>query len=173
MVVVVLFLFELQAQARIYVITDTSDTTKVTSLRGAIIDANRHGGNNTIMLGQQRRRLTYRLTLSGADEDAARTGDLDITRGNLTITGTGLSVVIDATGLGDRVFQVSSNARLTLLNLTIKGGTAAGSEQGGAIFNSGTLSIQNCSIVGNLSGNGGFSVIGFGLPGADGGGIYN
>src|ERR1035438_9012404 len=79
-VFVILFLFGLQAQGRIYVVTDTSDTVKITSLRGAIIDANRHGGNNTIILGQQ---PVYRLTLSGAEEDAATTGDLDITRGNL------------------------------------------------------------------------------------------
>jgi hypothetical protein len=50
--VVILFLFGLQAQARIYFVTDTNDTTRVTSLRGAIIDANRRGGNNTIILIQ-------------------------------------------------------------------------------------------------------------------------
>jgi hypothetical protein len=174
-----LLMFSLQTQGRVYVVTDTNDTTRITSLRGAIIDANRHGGNNTIILGQSRRRLTYRLTLSGADEDAARTGDLDITRGNLTISGPSSKATIDATDLGDRVFQVFSNAHLTLSHLVITGGTApfneeTGSEPGGAIFNSGTLTIQNCSIVGNSSGDAGFNNNWYiDSPGGDGGGIYN
>ena len=175
-------LFGLQAQGRIYVVTNTNDTTKITSLRGAIMDANRNGGNNTIILGQSRRRLTYRLTLSGADEDTARTGDLDITRGNLTITGTGFSVVIDATGLGDRVFQILPRASLTLANLTITGGTAPGNgdsylesgESGGAIFNAGILSLEHCIITNNSSGGGNFPEGDApGTAGGDGGGIYN
>jgi len=160
-VFVILFLFGLQAQARIYVVTDTNDTTKVTSLRGAIIEANRFGGNNTIILGQsgfpcflgqqfnhrRNQQWVFHLTVSGAYEDAARTGDLDITRGNLTISGVTSNVVIDATDLGDRVFQVFKNAKLTLQNVTITGGTAPqaqfgsfyfptrGAEKGGAIYN--------------------------------------
>ena len=169
-----LLLFSLQAQGRIYVITNTNDTTKMTSLRSAIIDANRQGGNNTIILGQQRQQMTYRLTLSGADEDAARTGDLDVTRGNLTIIGVGSNVTVDATGLGDRVFQVFPRASLTLANLTVTGGAAPGNgdsylvsgESGGAIFNAGILSLEHCIITNNSSG-GGYSSEG------DGGGIYN
>jgi len=186
MVVVVLFLFELQAQARIYVVTDTNDTTKITSLRGAIIDANRHGGNNTIILGQQRSPRVYQLAISGGDEDAARTGDLDITRANLTIMGIGSNVAIDATGLGDRVFQVFPHASLTLENLTITGGTAPqaqfgsfytptkGAENGGAIYNGGVLMLKDCVITNNSSGGGnGNPGNGGGTSGGDGGGIYN
>jgi hypothetical protein len=181
-----LLLFSLQAQGRIYVITSTNDTTKMTSLRSAIIDANRHGGNNTIILGQQRQQMTYRLTLSGADEDAARTGDLDVTRGNLTIIGVGSNVTVDATGLGDRVFQVFPRASLTLANLKITGGTAPqaqsgsfytptkGAENGGAIYNAGELILENCVITNNSSGGGNSNPgNGGGRPGGDGGGIYN
>jgi hypothetical protein len=177
-----LLLLSLQAQGRIYEITNTNDTTKITSLRGAIMDANRHGGNNTIMLGQQRRQWIYRLTLSGADEDAARTGDLDITRGNLTIIGVGSNVTIDATGLGDRVFQVFPQASLTLKNLIITGGTAPGNgdsylesgESGGAIYNAGTLSLESCIITNNSSGSGNFPEGNEGgTDGGDGGAIYN
>ena len=100
-----LLLFSLQAQGHIYYVTDIRDTTNVTSLRGAIIDANFHGGNNTIMLGQRQSLRFYRLTISGADEDAARTGDLNITRGNLIISGASSNVTIDATGLGDGYFK--------------------------------------------------------------------
>ena len=194
--VVILFLFGLQAQARIYFVTDTNDTTSVTSLRGAIIDANRHGGNNTIILiqsgllglirqqanhGGSQPKIFY-LTIPGADEDAARTGDLDITRGNLTIVGVGTNVTVDATGLGDRVFQVFLRAGLTLENLTITGGTAPGNgyayiedgESGGAIFNAGELTLNNCVITANSSGGGNYVMgNGGGTSGGDGGGIYS
>jgi hypothetical protein len=196
--VVVLFFFELQAQARIYVVNDTSDTTGITSLRGAIIDANRHVGNNTIVLGQsgfpgfvghrsnqernQQQQWIFHLIISGADEDAARKGDLDITRGNLTITGASSNVTIDATGLGDRVFQVFPRASLTLENLTITGGTAPGNiyaylgngESGGAIYNAGTLFLENCVITNNSSGGGNFPEGNAGgTDGGDGGAIYS
>src|SRR6266567_1478204 len=64
-------------------ITKNQDTTDVTSLRGAIIEANRRGGHHTIILTC----TNYELTLQGSSEDAALTGDLDITRGSLTIIG--------------------------------------------------------------------------------------
>lgn len=45
------------------------------SLRAAVQEANADGGADTIMLGSAR----YTLTLAGAGEDAAATGDLDVT----------------------------------------------------------------------------------------------
>ncbi len=105
-------LFSASTKAALFVVTDTNDSMNLTSLRGAIITANRIGRNNTIFLGANRdlrasdQQSTYRLTISGTNEDAARTGDLDITQGNLKIVGVGSNVTIDATGLGDRVFQV-------------------------------------------------------------------
>jgi len=159
-------------------VVNTTDTTNVSSLRGAIIAANAAGGVNTIILTQP----IYLLTLSGADEDAAQTGDLDVTNGYLTIIGAGNSnVVISATNLGDRVFQVMSNAQLTLVNLTITGGVAPGGvygtllpgESGGAIYNSGTLIAENCVFVGNASGLGNIALgDASGNGPGDGGAIY-
>src|SRR5262245_9255043 len=66
------------------------------SLRGAILKAN-GGGGDTIMLPAG----TYNLTITNvvAPEDAAMTGDLDITK-SVTITGAGSSTtIIDASGL--------------------------------------------------------------------------
>src|ERR1700722_7225080 len=136
---VVLFIAP-RAKGLVFFVTDTNDGVGINSLRGAIIDANRIGGNNTIIHGQQfgqqfvQRRSNnqriFRLTISGVDEDNAQTGDLDITRGNLTISGMSPSVTIDATGLGDRVFQIFKNAHLTLENLVIKGGTAPLNDDG-------------------------------------------
>src|ERR1019366_3915337 len=102
-------------------ITSTFDKTSANSLRGAIIRANKFGGKNTIILTHR----NYQLAIQGADEDAGRTGDLDITKGNLTIIGQGRSpVTINATGLGDRVFHVLPGAHLTLVNLVVTGGNA-------------------------------------------------
>lgn len=161
-----------EARGRVYDITDTNDTTEITSLRGAVIDANARGGENIILLGrepdrginQQRRQWTYRLTIPGADEDACRTGDLDVTRGSLTIIGAGPSVNIDATGLGDRVFHVLPGARLTLERLRVTGGVSVA---GGAIYDAGRVTLRECVVVGNSSyGAGGWSAGG-------GGGIYS
>lgn len=187
------------ANAFTFVITDTNDSTRITSLRGAIILANRTGGNNTIILGRQvaghfnrpQPQWIFHLTLAGANENIAQKGDLDITphsatRGeamhhNLTIIGAVSNVTIDATGLGDRAFQVLPGGVLTLEHLTIIGGTAPGNggrlasgEAGGAIYNAGTLSLKNCIITNNSSGGGNFLLgNGGGTEGGDGGGIYN
>src|SRR5260370_11636643 len=65
------------------------------SLRQAVIAANAHPGADTIVLPA----ATYKLTLAGAGEDLAATGDLDIT-GDLKIKGAGAdSTIIDANSL--------------------------------------------------------------------------
>ena len=181
------------AIAATFFVTETNDALRIRSLRGAVLAANRVGGNNTIILGQafnerrnQQRQWIYLLTITGADEAAARTGDLNITRGNLRIFGHGAHVTIDASGLGDRVFQVSSNAHLTLENLTIRGGVAPQAqfgnfyaptlpaECGGAIYNAGQIILDGCTITNNSSGAGnGNPGNGWGSDAADGGGIYN
>ena len=193
-ILLILSLVVSPAFAMVFTVTATNDTASIGSLRGAVIAANRMGGNNTIILGGdpplrprgQPQPRVYQLTISGADEDDAQTGDLDITRGNLTIIGTTSDVVIDATGLGDRVFQVFPNARLRLKNLIITGGTAPqaqfgsfysptlGAGAGGAINNAGMLTMDDCVITNNTSGGGaGNPGNAGGQGGADGGGIYN
>src|SRR5580765_8155557 len=68
------------------------------SLRGAIIAANGHAGADVINLAA----TAYTLTLTGAGEDGAATGDLDI-KDDLTLTGVSrASTIINAQGLGDR-----------------------------------------------------------------------
>jgi hypothetical protein len=162
-----------------FFVTDALDTTNITSLRGAIIAANVSGGNNIIVLTNN----IYQLNISGSDENGAVTGDLDITNGSLAIIGSSWpQVAIDATGLGDRVFEVFSNAQLTMSDLLITGGGAPGDkygymedgEPGGAIYNLGTLILENCIISNNASG-GGNDLMGNagGTSGGEGGGICN
>ncbi|MBW3599553.1 MAG: hypothetical protein KY475_20065, partial [Planctomycetes bacterium] len=142
----------------------------VTSLREAIIEANASAGNFEIHLQAG----AYWLTESGADENAAATGDLDILgNGSITIVGAGAGqTVIHAGGdgganpaLGDRVFHVLRDATLSVEGVTITGGTATGAgfdSNGGGILNEGTLAVTGSTISRNSAGAGG-----------DGGGIFN
>jgi hypothetical protein len=180
-------LFVSRSEARVFIVTDTVDTTGITSLRGAIITANRLGGRNTILLrGPAKRGKNFQpifhLTISGPNEDRAQTGDLDITAGDLTILGSLPNTTIDASGFGDRVFQVFKSAHLTLSGLTITGGKAPGTDfnaiqglgDGGAIYNAGVLNLANCTFTNNASGDGTFNEgNGGGNPGGAGGAIYN
>ncbi|RQH55288.1 DUF4347 domain-containing protein [Okeania hirsuta] len=140
------------------IVVDTTDdvvddSDGVTSLREAIIEANSTPEDDTIQLTAGER---YNLTISGSDEDAAATGDLDIVAGGgeITVISQGdEKAVIDAggiEGLGDRVFHVLSDAALQLENVEITGGFANDSPGGGALNNySGTVNISNSTISGN------------------------
>jgi len=107
------------------------------SLRGAVIRANTNPGADPVVINLQPA-TTYGLTLTNASqENAAATGDLDITTGvhTVTIVGGGSSgpnaTTISASMLNtatrrDRVFHLTgSNVRVTLQNLVIRNGQAA------------------------------------------------
>lgn len=98
--------------------------TGACTLRAAILEANALDGADAIDLPAG----SYALGLPGAGEDAAVSGDLDITDA-LTIQGAGMDVaVIDAAGL-DRVIDVvpapATTIAVALRDLTIRGGSAA------------------------------------------------
>lgn len=168
------------SQGATFKIFDPSDTTNVTSLRGAILESNRRGGNNNILLYTN----VYQLSLAGGENGSA--GGLVLTRGTVTIgSATTNMTVITAAGLGDRVLHVSSRARLTLSHVIITGGTTANGTNGvisaggygiggAGIYNEGTLTLLNCVVTGNSTGSGGKSYFGY-TPGGGGpgGGIYN
>ena len=90
------------------------------SLRSAIEAANSRPNSDTILLPNG----TIKLTIAGANEDNAATGDLDI-KGNVTIKGKRASTtIVDGNSL-DRVFQVLSG-RVQISGLTIQHGQADG-----------------------------------------------
>ncbi|HKC50840.1 MAG TPA: choice-of-anchor Q domain-containing protein [Myxococcota bacterium] len=94
---------------------------KKCSLRAAIQTANHHDGDDRILLSSGG---LIRLNHQGAGEDAALTGDLDVTQ-NLRIFGNGRdTTLIDGSKLGDRVFDVRDGAELQLLHLALQGGHA-------------------------------------------------
>lgn len=113
------------------------------SLRGAIIAANADLGATPIIINLQPA-TTYNLTLANAtQENAAATGDLDITTTlhSVTIVGGGSSTIIDATGLTsgsmrDRAFQVTASGVTAIFqDLVIQNGKAADDGTSGASTN--------------------------------------
>ncbi|HET9477442.1 MAG TPA: CSLREA domain-containing protein, partial [Dehalococcoidia bacterium] len=157
--------------------TDELNSDGDCSLREAIrasntalaVDACPAGGPTTDIINLQPG--TYTLTLHGAGEDLAATGDLDITTptpsvGNLVnIVGNG--AIIDGDG-ADRVFDMydalPKASTLTMSNLTVRNGNP-GLGNGGAIRGSSgdSLNLTNVVVSGSASGlsGGGISNTGF------------
>ena len=158
-----------------------ADSGGACSLRAAVQEANALAGPDTIQLGA----ATYVLS-GAAGDDLAVSGDLDIT-GDLTLTGAGTaSTIIDGGGV-DRVLDIDpsgAGVSVTISNLTVRGGNAAG-QAGGGIRNLGTLSLSNVTLAANSSGVNGGGLLNLGTltltnttvsgntAGTDGGGIYN
>ncbi|MCD0458259.1 choice-of-anchor Q domain-containing protein [Roseiconus lacunae] len=145
-------------------LTDTVDASDgVTSLREAILQSNSNGEDDTINLPSG----TLTLSVAGSGENMGATGDLDVTETNsLTIIGSE-NTVIDAAGLADRVFDFHAGSQVSLSGLTIRGGVASDAGgmmasdvgDGGAIYNAGSLQIDQVTLTNNAaagaSGSGG------------------
>ena len=170
-----------QAETLIQVTTtaDDADANGNCTLREAIIaantDAGRDGcaggsGSDVILLAPG----TYALSLTGSNEDAAFTGDLDVT-GSVNLRGAGVDASIIAgvaAGEPDRVFHVLGSGSLGLFNVTVRGGRCA---YGGGIFNDGTLIIADSRLQDNVASEGELACghgSGTGISGG-GGAIYN
>jgi CSLREA domain-containing protein len=155
------------------------------TLRAAIQEANAlGGGQHTIMLVAG---AVYSLTRTGAGEDAAATGDLDIAS-DLTLTVPGGRAVVEGTsGWDDRIFEVLATTTVHMDALDIRNGQAVFSV-GGGIANLGTLTVTNSTVSGNsaslsFAGGGGIwnhgtltvtsSTVSGNSAVRDGGGIYN
>jgi len=124
------------------------------TLRAAIMEANALVGPDTVTLPAG----TYNLTIPGSGEDAAATGDLDISR-DLTINGAGqATTTIDGGGL-DRVLHVHPAAVLNLAHVTVRNGISTSG--GGGIYNHGVLTLEESKVLRNET-----DTVG-------GGGIYN
>ena len=121
------------------------------SLREAIIATNNSAGADSIALAAG----TYTLTRSGANEDAASTGDLDIA-GDLVITGAGAaSTIIDGNAL-DRVFQVHPGVSATLSDISIRGGAIGAVNYGGGVYvdSGASLKLSRAIVTANSAGAG-------------------
>jgi hypothetical protein len=122
------------------------------TLRAAIQTANHHPGPDRIRLSSP-----VKLTRVGAGEDAAATGDLDVTD-ELQILGNGRdSAIIDGSNLGDRVLDVHDGVKLQLVNVTVTGGRTPkpavrptdpnDAERGGCVRSRGSLRANNAAFL--------------------------
>ncbi len=155
--------FPLTVQAATFTVNSTADAVDanpgdgvcataggVCTLRAAIMETNALPGADSVVLPAG----TYLLTLTGAGEDNAATGDLDI-RGDLTITGAGAATTIVDANTIDRVFHLigpsATPITVNLNGITIQGGQAVLGSHGGGIYVSGAnLSLSN-SVIRNCS----------------------
>lgn len=170
------------ARAVDFTVNDTSDQVDATpgngicataggtcTLRAAIMETNALGGADTITLPAG----VFNLTHAGAGEDAAATGDLDVT-GQLSITGAGPTQTIIDGLASDRVFHLPTGQPLTLTGLTIRNGSVPGLP-GGGVFQAGPggLNLSNVNFENNYSSTGGAVFIMNGSFVANGGEFRN
>jgi CSLREA domain-containing protein len=156
------------AYAATITVTTTADelnTNSKCSLREAIRAANLNtrvgacpagssSGTDTISVPAG----TYILTITGMGEQAAQTGDLDVT-GPTKIAGVSAANTIIDGNRSDRVLDVKNGATLSLVGVTLQNGKTF-SSHGAGIYNGGTLKLDGVVVRNNNSDR-------------FGGGIYN
>lgn len=117
------------------------DASGKTSLRAAIQEGNAKGTPVSIFLQAG----TYALNRSGALENLAASGDLDVS-GNITIVGDlASSTIIDAQQI-DRVFEVLVGGTLVVERINVTGGYAI---EGGGIQSRGNLTVREAIVSNN------------------------
>jgi CSLREA domain-containing protein len=130
------------------------------TLRAAVMEANALIGDDFIYVPAG----IFVRTIPGVNEDAAASGDLDITD-NLTIFGSGQrATIIDGAATPtsrnlDRVFHIIGAVHVQMLGMTIQNGSSLGSmpvnRAGGILNEGGSVDLQEITISRNRSGNGG------------------
>jgi CSLREA domain-containing protein len=171
--------------------TDERNSDGDCSLREAIVAANTDAASDACGAGSGTDQInvpagTYSLTITGAGEEAALTGDLDLTASVQIIGAAGGTTVVESAGMsfGDRIFEVGSAATVTMTDLTIAQGYLP-SNGGGGIAIGGTLTCTRCLLRDSVAyWGGGIMVSGSGAltmsastvtantGNQDGGGIY-
>lgn len=169
-------------QAATFLVTSTADAVDaapgdgtcatsagVCTLRAAIQEANAFVGGEKLGDIINLPAGTYTLTLAGKNENAAASGDLDVTgTDNLTIIGAGATITrIAQQGTGsvlaspdrdtvDRVFHFIGRNEVTIDGVAIEKGYAyaspGGNSLGGGIYNAGAfVTLKNCEISQNIA----------------------
>jgi len=134
------------AGAAVFNVTTTTDElhggcAEVCSLRDAVVAANAAGGTGVILLPAG----TYTLTHTGAGDDSAALGDLDLTA-DVTILGHGAADTILDGNAADRVLDVLAGAQVEVRDVTIRNGAA---DLGGGVRNAGTLLLVRSIVQSN------------------------
>jgi CSLREA domain-containing protein len=175
------------ARAATISVTTTDDENNVDgdcSLREAVRAANLNQAVDACPAGSGADTISlpagnYVLTIAGASEDLALTGDLDITA-SATITGAGPgSTTIDGNGL-DRVFHITGSSAVQISNVTIRGGSTSGQAGSGILVYdvSSALTLTNSRVTNNLGyaglwvNSGALTVIGSRVQNNTGSGVH-
>ena len=143
--------FTITVTASIIMVTSNADSGAGT-LRQALLDAAASPSANSVVFAAAVFTGPIVLSAEIALSDA----------GGVTIDGTSVAggVTIDGGAGTNRIFSIPSGTSLTLRGLTLTNGNGTGalsSGSGGAIYNAGTLVMDQCTVSGNsiTSGNGG------------------
>jgi CSLREA domain-containing protein len=125
------------------------------TLRAAVQQANALAGPDEVDIPAG----TYRLTIAGTGEDAAATGDLDVTESLTVIGASARTVTLSGKPSGDlnaqatdRVFDVQAGGSLTMSKVTVDGGAA---QVGGNIRAAGPVSLTDVTNVNGSATDGG------------------
>lgn len=159
------------AQAATLTVTTEKDIVNANdglcSLREAILSANGNvivdtacgasiAPGSTIKFAPSLNLIPIVLTKTGAGEDSAQTGDLDLT-GNVIIQGNGpgkTKIYGAASGFGtDRVFDIRGGAIATLNDLTVRHGGGVDFGAGIRVQGNGTLNLNDVDVIGNQTDN--------------------
>jgi hypothetical protein len=137
-------------------VTDPGDSGAGT-LRSAIAQANSDNANDKIAFAPNLNRAT--ITLGSSNNSLNLGFSAFEIKAPMTIVGSGQTLQVQ-TGFNFRLFAVGAGVnKFTLQNLTLTGGNFGNvdTDNGGAIYNAGTLEIDNCLLTGNsaLSNGGG------------------
>ncbi len=127
------------------VVTTTSDSVTNGALRACIIWSNANVGTDTITVPAG----TYTLTIAGTGEDAATSGDLDITDDVIIAGNAAAATIVDANSL-DRAFDIIG-ADVTMTNFTVQGGSVTGDGAGIAVDAAGSLTMTHSTVNGNTA----------------------
>ena len=142
------------AQSTTIVVNSPADSLAIDgncTLREAIIAANTDTAVDACLAGSGADIVmvppdTYTLTLVGAGEDAAATGDLDLTA-SVELLGSPAGAIVDGNG-ADRVLDIdpahTGGVVVTVTNITVRNG--GGVTQGGGIRNAGTLTLTSSRV---------------------------
>lgn len=190
-----LILMPSRAIAETITVTTVNDVSNdgdgLCSLREAIVSANTDAaiggcsagdGDDTIVFSPALPApATFVLTHTGANEDNAMTGDLDVA-GTLAIHGAGTDDTIIDGHHADRVFQILPGVRAAISGVTIRNGDpGTGADGGGIVVDlTARLTLTNTSVISNTAAHGGGVKVLGGLTlsecsvtGNQGGGVLN
>jgi fibronectin-binding autotransporter adhesin len=124
------------------------------SLRGAVQDANANPGSTIVLAAQQ----TYLLTNVGAGELILTANTAITTSQALCITNC-IAVIAGGPGWATRLLKVVPGAAVSVDHVEFTGGNA---NNGGALLNSGTLTLTTSQIFSNTVGGWGGGILNYG-----------